>query len=140
MGIKILFILAVGLASGFAVGAGFVAFITVLGIIPRMMQLTKSMKMIIFYEWAVTLGVLFGTIIGLQNISFSLPPFLMIFVGLGHGVFVGMLAAALYEAVNVLPLIFKRINLQDRLLYLLTALILGKILGSLFHWLYFFDL
>lgn len=140
MGIKILFILAVGLASGFAVGAGFVAFITVLGIIPRMMQLTKSMKMIIFYEWAVTLGVLFGTIIGLQNISFSLPPFLMIFVGLGHGVFVGMLAAALYEAINVLPLIFKRINLQDRLLYLLTALILGKILGSLFHWLYFFDL
>ncbi|WP_033828503.1 stage V sporulation protein AB [Bacillus andreraoultii] len=140
MGLKILFVLAVGLACGLAVGAGFVAFITVLGVIPRLMQLTKSMKMILYYEWAATLGVIFGAILGLQQIQLTIPKVLMIFVGLFQGIFVGMLAAALYEAVNVLPLIFKRINLEDRLLYLLTALILGKILGSLFHWLYFINL
>ncbi|WP_368985257.1 stage V sporulation protein AB [Caldifermentibacillus hisashii] len=140
MVIKIIFVIGVGLACGFAVGAGFVAFITVLGIIPRLMQLTKSMKMILFYEWAVTLGVLVGTVFGLQNIYLGLPKFFVMIIGLFHGVFVGMLAAALYEAINVLPLIFKRIHLEDRLLYLLAALVLGKILGSLFHWLYFVNL
>ncbi|MEN0649702.1 stage V sporulation protein AB [Caldifermentibacillus hisashii] len=140
MAIKIIFVIGVGLACGFAVGAGFVAFITVLGIIPRLMQLTKSMKMILFYEWAVTLGVLVGTVFGLQNIYLGLPKFFVMIIGLFHGVFVGMLAAALYEAINVLPLIFKRIHLEDRLLYLLAALVLGKILGSLFHWLYFVNL
>ncbi len=140
MAIKIIFVIGVGLACGFAVGAGFVAFITVLGIIPRLMQLTKSMKKILFYEWAVTLGVLVGTVFGLQKIYLELPMFFVMIIGLFHGVFVGMLAAALYEAINVLPLIFKRIHLDDRLLYLLAALVLGKILGSLFHWLYFVNL
>lgn len=140
MGLKILFVLAVGLACGLVVGAGFVAFITVLGVIPRLMQLTKSMKMILYYEWAATLGVIFGAVLGLQQIQLFIPKVFMIIIGLLQGVFVGMLAAALYEAVNVLPLIFKRINLEDRLLYLLTSLILGKIFGSLFHWLYFINL
>ncbi|MBU5341380.1 MAG: stage V sporulation protein AB [Caldibacillus thermoamylovorans] len=140
MAIKIIFVIGVGLACGFAVGAGVVAFITVLGIIPRLMQLTKSMKMILFYEWAVTLGVLVGTVFGLQKIYLELPKFFVMIIGLFHGVFVGMLAAALYETINVLPLIFKRIHLDDRLLYLLAALVLGKILGSLFHWLYFVNL
>jgi len=140
MVIKIIFVIGVGIACGFAVGAGFVAFITVLGVIPRLMQLTKSMKMILFYEWAVTLGVLVGTLFEWQTISFGLPKFFVMIIGLFHGVFVGMLAAALYEVVNVFPLIFKRIHLDDRLLYLLTALVLGKILGSLFHWLYFVNL
>ena len=41
---KVLFGLFLGLASGFAVGAGFVAFLTVLGVIPRLTQLTKTMQ------------------------------------------------------------------------------------------------
>lgn len=36
----------VGLAGGLAVGSGFVAFLTVLGVIPRLTQLTKTMKWI----------------------------------------------------------------------------------------------
>lgn len=50
---NIVFTIIVGFASGLAVGGGFVAFLTVLGIIPRLMQLTKTMKYIQFYEWAV---------------------------------------------------------------------------------------
>lgn len=140
MSLKIIFILLVGLAAGIAVGAGFVAFIAVLGIIPRIMQLTKSMKMLIYYKWATILGVITGTWIGLQEVQFSLHWFLLVFLGLFQGVFVGMLAASLYEALDVLPLIFKRVGLQDRLLYLLMAIVLGKVFGSLFHWLYYINL
>ena len=140
MSLKVIFVLLVGLAGGFAVGAGFVAFIAVLGIIPRLMQLTKSMSMLLYYEWATVLGVITGSWIGLQEIQFSFHWIFMVFLGLFQGVFVGMLAAALYEALDVLPLIFKRVKLQDRLLYLLMAIVLGKVFGSLFLWLFYVNL
>ena len=138
--LEIIFILIVGLSAGFAVGAGFVAFITVLGIIPRLMQLTKSMKMILYYEWAAILGVVAGAWISLQEPRFLIHNSFMIIFGLFYGAFVGMLAAALYEALNVFPILFKRINMQDRLVYLLMALVFGKVFGSLFHWIYFVNL
>lgn len=36
--VSVLFIIFVGLGGGITVGAGFVAFLTVMGIIPRLMQ------------------------------------------------------------------------------------------------------
>lgn len=135
--IKVICVLFVGLASGGAVGAGFVAFIAVLGIIPRLMQLTKSMKMIFYYEWATTLGVIVGSWISLQEPKFSIHFIFFAPIGLAYGIFVGMLASALYEILNVFPILFKRIKMQDKLIYFLMALVFGKIIGSLFHWLYF---
>ncbi|GAA3322487.1 hypothetical protein GCM10020331_042560 [Ectobacillus funiculus] len=53
------------------------------------------------------------------------------------GVFVGMLSAALTEVLNVLPILAKRIGVDGKkIVVLLMALVLGKVLGSLFHWLY----
>lgn len=60
-------------------------------------------------------------------------------VGLLAGVFVGMLAAALTEVLNVLPILAKRIGLRSKIIILLMAIVIGKIAGSLFHWLYFID-
>lgn len=53
-------IIFLGLAGGVAVGSGFVAFLTVLGIIPRLMRLTKTRAYIQAYEWAVIVGAVFG--------------------------------------------------------------------------------
>jgi multisubunit Na+/H+ antiporter MnhB subunit len=69
---KIIFGIFVGLAGGVATGAGFVAFLTVLGVIPRLTQLTKTMKMIHYYEGAIIAGVVAGTWLGLQETEFSL--------------------------------------------------------------------
>ncbi len=41
-------------------GAGFVAFLTVMGIVPRLMQLTKTMRFVQAYEGAVISGAVFG--------------------------------------------------------------------------------
>ena len=60
MTIKVIAVMFIGLAGGLAVGSGFVAFLTVLGIIPRLTQLTKTMKMIRHYEWSVIMGALTG--------------------------------------------------------------------------------
>lgn len=135
--ISILFIILVGIASGLAVGSGFVAFLTVLGVIPRLTQLTKTMKLIALYEWAVVLGAVMGTIGSLREPVLNLTPYITIPLGLAGGVFVGMLAAALTEVLNVLPILAKRVRVDDKLEILLMAIVLGKVSGSLFHWIFF---
>jgi stage V sporulation protein AB len=127
----------VGFAGGLSVGGGFVAFLSVLGIVPRLTQLTKTINRICHYEWAVVLGALFGCFISLGKVTFSLFPAILIPIGLAYGIFVGLLAAALTEVTNVLPILAKRIGIHDQIALLLMAIVLGKMAGSLFHWLYF---
>jgi stage V sporulation protein AB len=135
--IEVLFTIFVGLAGGLAVGIGFVAFLTVLGIIPRLTQLTKTGNFIRFYEWSVVISVVFSSLCDLQNVSVRLAPWLLIPVGLANGMFIGMLAAALTEVLNVLPILSKRIGMEGKLIVLLMGFVLGKMAGSLFQWLYF---
>lgn len=137
MTINIIVVLFIGFAGGLAVGSGFVAFLTVLGIIPRLTQLTKTMKMIHWYEWAVVLGALAGALVSLQDIVLFLSKYLLIPMGLATGVFFGLLAAALTEVLNVLPILAKRVGVDGKITILLMAIVLGKIFGSLFHWIYF---
>ncbi|WP_453995280.1 stage V sporulation protein AB [Bacillus nitroreducens] len=137
MTIKVLFIIFMGLGSGLAVGGGFVAFLAVLGIIPRLTQLTKTMKYIRFYEWGVVLGAVFGGWFTLNDQIFHLWDFLVIPVGLASGIFIGMLAAALTEVLNVFPILAKRIGIESKIVILVMAIVFGKIAGSLFQWIYF---
>lgn len=129
----------IGLSGGLAVGAGFVAFLTVLGVIPRLTQLTKTKNFIRYYEWAVVVGAITGSWLSLWEPTFQLPSITTAFVGLFAGVFVGLLAAALTEVLNVFPILAKRVGVADKITYLLMAIVFGKILGSLFHWIYFVD-
>jgi stage V sporulation protein AB len=137
---KVVFGLFLGLASGFAVGAGFVAFLTVLGVIPRLTQLTKSMQYIHFYEWAIVIGVVIGAWLGLQEMKLFWPKWVLILIGFADGIFNGMLAAALTEVLNVFPILAKRLGIQEKIIYLMMALVFGKIIGSLYQWIYFVDL
>lgn len=124
----------VGFAGGLAVGSGFVAFLTVLGVIPRLIQLSKSRKALKFYEASVILGALFGIFITFSPESYTIPLLFEIVWGLFHGIFIGMLAAALTEVLNVFPILAKRIRLDEKIELLILAIVFGKIAGSLFHW------
>ncbi|MBB6455303.1 stage V sporulation protein AB [Salirhabdus euzebyi] len=127
----------IGFASGLAVGAGFVAFLTVLGLIPRLVQLSKTNKFVQHFETSVVAGVLFGTLLSFGDFSLHAPILLEVIWGLFHGIFIGMLAAALTEVLNVFPILAKRIKLEGQILWLLMAIVLGKIFGSMFQWLVF---
>ena len=139
MGIRDIFLIFIGFSGGIAVGAGFVSFLAVIDLIPRLSQITKSYDAIRWYEWAIILGALLGTWGGLRNISFNLLPIILVPIGLGSGIFVGMIAAGLTEVLNVLPILAKRLGIHEQILILLMALVLGKVFGSLFHWSYFVD-
>jgi len=132
--IQTIILLFVGLAGGLAVGSGMVAFITVLDIIPRLAQLTKGFKYIKWFQRALVIGSVTFTWIDLRGTVFHFPSFLLAIVGVFSGIFIGMLAGALTEVVNVLPILAKRLNMADAIFFLLMAMVFGKITGSLFHW------
>lgn len=137
MAIEALITIFIGLASGIAVGSGFVAFITVLGIVPRLTQISKTKSYIRMYELSIVFGALIGSMLSLNQISFYFTKWLLVPLGMITGSFIGLLAAALTEVLNVLPILAKRIGASEHVLMLLMAIVFGKIFGSLFQWLFF---
>lgn len=125
----------IGLAGGLAVGSGMVAFLVVLDIIPRLAQLTRSYALIHWYEGAVVAGALYWTVADFNNFRLQGTLLLPAFVGFLSGCFVGLLAAALTEVINVLPILAKRLGMSRYTIWLLMAMVFGKVFGSLFEWL-----
>lgn len=127
----------IGFSSGLIVGGAYVALLVVLGIIPRMMQLTKYNRFVSYITIALILGVWSGTYFSFTEQSAHYFRTVLLFWGLVHGIFNGMVAAALVEVLNVFPLLSRRLRLEKYMLALLSALVIGKVFGSLFQWLYF---
>ncbi|MFB1080775.1 stage V sporulation protein AB [Jeotgalibacillus sp. JSM ZJ347] len=125
-----------GIAAGFAVGGGFVAFISVLGVLPRVIIMTSQQSKLRSIEWSMILGTLSGTVAMYLPVHFNLA-FIVPLLGLLSGVFIGMMAAALTEVLNVIPLITRRLRITGSLELIITAIIAGKVAGSLFYWLIF---
>ncbi|MCU5426799.1 stage V sporulation protein AB [Bacillus cereus] len=90
-----------------------------------------------YFEWAVIAGTLTGAWCSLKNITFQTSQYWLVVLGIFCGTFIGMLAAALTEVLNVLPILAKRVGVEGKIVVLLIALVLGKVIGSLFHWIYF---
>lgn len=125
-----------GIAAGFAVGGGFVAFISVLGVLPRVIIMTSQQSKLRSIEWSMILGTLSGTVAMYLPVHLNLA-FIVPLLGLLSGVFIGMMAAALTEVLNVIPLITRRLRITGSLELIITAIIAGKVAGSLFYWLIF---
>ncbi|GEB32649.1 MULTISPECIES: stage V sporulation protein AB [Brevibacillus] len=125
----------IGLGGGLAVGSGLVAFIAVLDIIPRLTQLTNAHRHIRAFEWALVMGALFFTLIDFFHLGAHWPNVVTAVYGLFAGIFVGTLAAGLTEVLNVFPILAKRLSMDGSLLFLLMAVVFGKVTGSLLQWL-----
>ncbi|WP_120465165.1 stage V sporulation protein AB [Paenibacillus aceti] len=123
-----------GFAGGIAVGAGVIALFIVLDMIPRLAQITRTFDKVHWYEGAMVSGSFIGTIADFWNWKMAGPWLFSGVIGLFNGIFVGMLAAALTEVLNVLPIIAKRLHMQRFLFGLLLAMVFGKVAGSFFEW------
>lgn len=127
----------IGFAGGLLVGGGLIAFIMLLGVIPRLAQLSKTNHHIHAYHYAVLFGTFFGTYMSFFYHPFYQHTFLLPFWGIFHGVFNGMIIAALAEVLNVLPILSKRVRMKQYIIYFILAIVTGKIAGSLFQWFIF---
>lgn len=133
-----LFVAVLGLAGGLAVGGGLVAILIVFDLIPRLAQLANAFRLSVWFETAIIGGALYWTFADFMDWSLRLPgAFVLPGAGVLDGMFVGMLAAALTEVMNVLPIFAKRVKLSRFIVSFLMAMVLGKTLGSLFDWLVF---
>lgn len=124
-----------GLAGGFSIAGGIFAAITAIGAIPQISHVTSTQKYVKSYETAVILGGIAGNIITIFNVNPFLPVWFMTIFGLGSGIFVGCLATALAEALNVDTIFTRRLRLHTGIQWVILSLALGKAVGSL---LYFF--
>ncbi|MGI6574480.1 MAG: stage V sporulation protein AB [bacterium] len=124
----------IGMAQGVAVGGALAAFITILDLVPRLLQLTQNQKYVFVSEIALLSGAMLGSFIYFFTIRVQLGLLPVLLVGFSAGVFIGLVAAALAEVLNVLPVLARRLQLLSHTGKIAAALILGKVMGSLLQW------
>lgn len=131
--IRNIMLIVIGLSSGFAVSGGVFAFITMIGIIPRIADRTETAEYILLFEDMVILGGLLGNSLYIYEWNVHLNIIGNIFFGFFSGIFVGCLAVALAEVLDVIPVFARRANLKMGISVLILALAIGKFAGSLYQ-------
>ena len=126
---------AIGFCAGGVIAAGVFALIVTIGVVVRLIGKTHTAKHIRLVEDSIVLGGTFGNVVNLYKISVPGGVPLLVFLGLGGGIFVGCLIMSLAETLNALPVLSRRIRLATGLQYVILAMAAGKGIGAL---LYFF--
>lgn len=125
--------IVLGFASGGVVSAGIFAFISAIGIVPRMAKRTKTQQYIPLYEDMITIGGVFGTTTMFVRYHLPIGSILVALFAFANGIFVGCLAIALAEVLNVIPIFLRRSRIVAGIPMLICAIAFGKILGSLLY-------
>lgn len=123
--------------AGEAISAGYVAFITLLGVFEKLAEKYKASKHGRLIETMIIIGVTLGNLAYLfqWKIPVGLPG--LFFFNLFGGIFTGCLAGALAETLKVFPILSRRFKVRDYLPYVLVAAAIGKALGCAWQLLYF---
>lgn len=123
----------IGFSAGFIVAGGVVALMVGLGIITRFIGISHTAKHIMYYEDAILLGTIGGTLVTVFEVSLPIGSWFLIIAGLFMGVFVGGWIMALAEVINVFPVYCRRLGITQGLSWIIITVAVGKTLGSLLH-------
>jgi stage V sporulation protein AB len=122
---------AMGAFSGVTISAVFIG----LKIIPRLFGILDGKRYLIYGAWSFFFGALWGSVISLIPMRLSLPVWSTIPVGLFYGIFIGILVMALAEFLGAFPRVTSRLGISSYALFLVSAILLGKVAFSLIFWL-----
>lgn len=125
----IIFLICAGAAGGITIASLFVA----LDIIPRLNLSFKNNRYIYRWQNSVIIGCILSTILFTFDVRLYLIDFFSSLVGLVYGIFIGMLAGALTEVLNIIPIITKKVKLKNNERTVINSLIIGKTIGALFY-------
>ncbi len=134
MMLQLAFCSVVGFSGGIIVGGSIIAFLTVLGVVSRLTHITSTYDYTFVLGWVILLGAATGCIISIFTYTAHLPQIVSAGFGMGMGIFVGLLASALTEVIDVIPISVDRMNVTDYVHVLIIALAFGKVIGSLIYW------
>lgn len=145
MFLKMFLLIAGGAIFGAATSAGVIALLTKLGLVPRIIARLQLANWVMPLECAISLGAFVGcvTSIGRQKATLfaEIAPngwqvAFMILVALCCGIYVGCQAMALAEILSTFPILFRRAKLQVGLRCAVVSLALGKLVGSLWYFIF----
>ncbi len=134
MWIKEIFLGFIGLASGLSVSAGVFAFAVTLGVVPRFAGKTHTSGKVLAYENAIFLGGMFGNLMSVFHLKLPLGLWFVGLFGLCAGIYTGCLAVALAEILDAFPILFRRTKMKVGQNWVLVAMALGKVAGSLYFY------
>lgn len=140
--LKYICMIIIGIGSGGIIAGGVFAFITIIGIVPRLAQKTGTQKYMTVYENTIIVGGILGTSTMFIDYSIPIGSILASIYALCVGIFIGCLAVSLAETLDVIPILSRRANLQKGLSIFIITLALGKMVGSILYYIIpgFYDL
>lgn len=133
---KRILLVLIGFGGGVGVGAAAAAFITILQIVPRLVQLTRTNKYIKVYYWSIISGFIIFTLTYFFEFHLNISKYITSVIGFVYGVFIGLLSSALAEVLNVIPILANKFKIKKKLNYMVFTLMIGKVAGSLYYWLF----
>lgn len=131
--LRIFILILIGLAGGFCVAGGAFAFVTMIGVIPRLAAKTKTIKYMKHYETAVILGGVLSNFMFIYDIRVPIGTIGLILYGGFTGAFVGCLSIAIAEVLNVIPVFANRVKLRCGMCFIVVAFGLGKGFGAFYQ-------
>lgn len=129
--IKFILLAFVSLAAGAAIASGYFAFISLIGVFPKLIEKVKGNRHYILIECLLAYGASIANLIYIFNIKLPIT-----IIGLGlitmlGGIFTGCLAGALAEVLNIFPILSRRFNVRRNIPYVIYAVAAGKLIGSI---------
>lgn len=124
-------------SSGVVTGGAFAAVMALVKFIPRLVNLTETHKHLNMYENLFISGTFLFTMAYFLNFYIQTHVILIVILGLISGTFLGVFNAALAETLNVIPIISKKLKLKKNLKIIFYSLVIGKVLGSIWYFLYY---
>ena len=118
------------LASGVAISGGYFAFISMIGIFPKLLEKVKGARHYMLIECLLAYGASLANLLYVFNIPFHITWVGYTVVCLFGGIFVGCLAGALTEVLNVIPIALRRFSVRRNMPYVIYGLAAGKLVGS----------
>lgn len=126
-----------GIAAGSATTAGVFAFLMKIGIYPRMIGTSHTIRVLAFYEWMVIGGIIGGGIYSVYpQLTLPLGSWFVVLWGVCAGIYVGCVAAALSEVLNVFPVLFRRLKVDRGIPFFMLMMASGKMCGALWYFLH----
>lgn len=125
---------AVGFAGGLLVGGGMAALFTLLQIVPRLLHAARCRRGIHMMPICIMMGAMAASLVGFGWLRVDPGRAVLLIIAVLMGIFVGMLAMALAEALQMLALTVRHAAIMRGAILLIIAMAVGKLLGSILYW------
>lgn len=123
-----------GIAAGAATSGGVFAFLMKIGIYPRMIGSSHTIRLLKFYEWMIVLGIIWGGVYTeYPDLSLPFGYWFVVLWGLCAGMFVGCVSAALAEVLTAFPVLFRRLKVESGMAFYMSMMAFGKMAGSFWY-------